>query len=116
MANPLQKTPGHASAAGALLEIDHPAGGLRYMVHVFDLEEGGIAWMDSGWTDPLASGHVCHVMRGKVIPRQGGWHIQSGGDGLVPVRISRRESRPEGDRSVAHENLQRALSVTGLLP
>lgn len=109
-------TPGQASAEGALLEIDHPAGGLRYMVHVFDLEDGGIAWVDSGWTDPLASGHVCHFIQGRVAARQEGWCLHSNEDGEMTLRPSNRESRPEGDREVAREDLQREFNLTGLSP
>ena len=107
-------TLGEASAIGTLLEIDHPSGGLRYMVHVFDLGDGGIAWVDSGWTDPLASGHVCHFIPGTVTPSQSGWCLHSDNDGKIELRVSSRESSPEGDRAQARKDLQQEFHLSGL--
>lgn len=109
-------TPGQLSAGGALLEIDHPAGGLRYMAHVFDLRGGGVAWVDSGWTDPLASTHVCHYLEGAVTPCQGGWHLHSNRDGIIELRPSIRGARPEGDRFVARRGLQQSFGLNELSP
>ena len=114
MVSGLQKTPGQASAAGALLEIHHPHGGLQYMAHVFDLDSGGIAWVDSGWTDPLAAGHVCHFLAGVVTHNRDGWCIQSEEDGLINLRPSSRESRTEGERTVARDSLKQQFNLATL--
>lgn len=116
MDNKKIKTPGQASAAGALLEIDHPYGGLRYMAHVFDLAHGGIAWVDSGWSDPLASGHVCHVINGPVAPHEDGWQVCSEEGRLIPLRTAQRDGEPDGDRERARQALQQSFDLADLLP
>lgn len=116
MDNEKIKTPGQASAAGTLLEIDHPHGGLRYMTHVFDLSHGGIAWVDSGWTDPLASGHACHVIEGPVAPHGNGWQAHSKEGHLIALRPARRDGKPDGDREKARQALQQSFDLEHLLP
>ncbi|TDG15633.1 hypothetical protein E2F43_05255 [Seongchinamella unica] len=104
-----EKTPGQASAEGHTLTIDHPAGGLRYMAHTFDLDGGGVAWVDSGWTDPLASGHVCHYLEGTVTGNESGWRLVTPEGDSVPIQISPRLASLEGERGIAREDLQRAF-------
>ncbi|MBK6511099.1 MAG: hypothetical protein IPG06_17790 [Haliea sp.] len=89
--------------------IDHPAGGLRYMVHTFDLEDGGVAWVDSGWTDPLASSHVCHYLQGSVITTERGWLLSTPEGEEVPIHPDARELPLEGDRDIARQDIQRSF-------
>lgn len=116
MENHADTTPGQASAAGTLLEIDHPHGGPRYMAHVFDLTGGGIAWVDSGWTDPLASGHVCHFIQGLVAPQGDGWQVRSEKGHVIPLRPARRDGKPDGEREKARQALRQSFDLDGLLP
>jgi hypothetical protein len=100
-------TPGQASAKGAILIIDHPAGGLRYMAHTFDVMDGGIAWVDSGWTDPLASGHVCHYLQGTVTDKETGWVLLTLEGEEATMQISSRDLPVEGERDIARRDIQR---------
>lgn len=103
-------TPGQASRAGKVLVINHPIGGKRIAPHVFDLEDDGIAFIDDGWTAPLVSYHVAHIVEGKVfslppgMPR--GWCIGSE-DGEVLVEFYPGNARQEGDRQDARETILR---------
>ncbi len=97
-------TPGEASRAGKVLIIYHPIGGKRIAPHVFDLEDDGIAFIDDGWTAPLVSYHVAHLVEGKVfslpsgMPR--GWCVGSE-DGEVIIEFYSGNPRQEGDRKDA---------------
>ena len=93
-------TPGEASEQGAVLIIDHPEGGRRVAAHVFDIE-GGIAFLDSGWTDPLASSHVVHMVEAEFSEFEMGWGgTRANGE---DVFIERYPGSPpqEGDREAA---------------
>jgi hypothetical protein len=103
-------TPGQASAQGNILLINHPAGGWRKAAHVFDLADGGIAYIDQGWTDPLFSGHACHILPGTVSETPGypGWFLVGEHD----ISIETGPGEPDGDREFAREILERDLDMT----
>ena len=94
-------TPGQASASGIVLEISHPVGGKRICGHVFDISGGGVAFVDSGWTDPFCSSHVEHIVRGN-FRRVGDIWEASLPEGNC-VFEQRRDLSPEGDRSFAQK-------------
>jgi hypothetical protein len=108
-------TPGQASKAGKILVVHHPVGGRRIAPHVFDLEEDGIAFIDDGWTAPLVSYHVAHIIQGKVLSRgcrdKEAWSIRSEG-GEVVVDIYPGDHRQEGSREDAKTTIQQSLMVT----
>lgn len=76
------------------------------MTHVFDLVDGGIAWVDSGWTDPLASSHVCHYLDGIVTATDTGWLLLTPDRIEVPIHVDSRDVYPEGNRESAREGIQ----------
>lgn len=104
-------TPGQQSAKGHQLKVEN-AGRYRQAAHVFDLPEGGIAYIDAGWTDPLFSGHACHILRGtvdQVIDEPATWLLinADGGDHVIEVL----PDAPEGDRELARRVLERDLDM-----
>jgi hypothetical protein len=60
-------TPGQTSAQGTVLLVEHRSSTImRMAAHVFDLPQGGIAYLDLGWSDPLFSGHADHILTGAL--------------------------------------------------
>ena len=108
-------TPGKASQEGMVLIIHHPIGGRRIAPHVFDLEEAGIAFIDDGWTAPLVSYHLAHVVQGKILSRryrdQETWCIRSE-DGEVVIDIYPGDARQEGSRENARTTIEQSLMIS----
>lgn len=77
------------------------------MAHTFDLAQGGVAWVDSGWTDPLASSHVCHYLEGSVMRAGSGWLLSTREGDRVVVETNVRVLPLEGDRDMARRGIQR---------
>jgi hypothetical protein len=111
-------TPGEASRAGKLLIIYHPIGGKRIAPHVFDLKDDGIAFIDDGWTAPMVSYHVAHIVAGKVFSlpfgSRRGWCVGSE-DGEVIVEVYPGNARQEGDRDAACNTILIAFPGVALL-
>jgi len=105
-------TPGEASAQGTTLAILHPVGGRRVAAHAFDLAEGGVAWIDSGWTRN-DTGHTAHLLEGEIdeIPGEG-WLLTTDDDEIAIVPHDEQPTDPEGDRAAAREAIERSLGVT----
>jgi len=103
-------TPGGTSAAGVLLVIHHPIGGRRVAAHAFDLEGGGIAWVDSGWTTN-DTGHTVHAEAGEVTEAGAyGWLLEAGGEEIAIIRYD-GDGNPDGERQAAREALELELGL-----
>lgn len=102
-------TPGEASEQGATLVIHHPIGGERVAARTVDLEEGGIGWMDSGYTTE-DSGHAAHVAIGKVVEvAKNKWHVETA-DGEVGVELFKYQPEVlEGTLEGARKTINRLL-------
>ena len=106
-------TPGAASAAGVTLQIFHPDGGPRVAAHVFDLDVGGIAYVDSGWTDPWSSSHTAHVLQGLVESVDAtSWLITLAEDEVAVVHNEFQPESLEGARELARHHIEIDLGVT----
>jgi hypothetical protein len=108
-------TPGQASQAGMVLVINHPIGGKRIAPHVFDLEDDGIAFIDDGWTDPLVSFHVAHIVEGKVFSLPSGIHrgwCVGSEDGEVIIEIYPDKLQREGERETARQTIEKSISIS----
>ena len=103
-------TPGEASAQGATLVIHHPAGGDRVAAHTFDLEQGGIGWLDSGYTTEDSS-HAAHLAIGKVVEvSKNQWRIERPGSEDVEVGLHTEQPEVlEGPREGAQRDIDRLL-------
>ena len=103
-------TPGNASEQGAVLIIEHPEGGRRVAAHVFDIE-GGIAFLDSGWTDPLVTSHVLHLVEADFSEFELGWGATRA-DG-EDIFIERHPGKPpqEGSRDAARRAIVEEFPV-----
>ncbi len=103
-------TPGTASAQGLVLMLDHPYGGIRMAPHLFDVEGGGIAFVDDGWTINDSS-HTVHYLEGKVSMTADGWTVITSEKKMVPIWIMEDRPRQEGDREKARQILEQSLRI-----
>lgn len=102
-------SPGEASANGVVLEILHPVGGKRVCAQVFDVRGGGTAFLDSGWTNPLCTNHVVHMISGSFGRTGISWRTTlPEGDCFFRERTG---LRPEGDRDLARKVLEEEFAI-----
>ena len=105
-------TPGEASRNQTPLVIEHPLGGVRHAAYVFDLEGGGIAWVDDTWLD--GGGHAEHLVRGQVDElgqeiEGASWAMQTP-DGDVFISVM-GEAGPPDQRARAREAISQSLDI-----
>jgi hypothetical protein len=111
------RTPGEASRDGERIAISPPNGVIRAAVHAFDLEGGGLAWTEPGWTVPDLGLHAHHAIPGTVEPVAGmpdTWTLtptDTDAYGSEWQMFLAPESRPEGERSEAADELEDQLEV-----
>lgn len=105
-------TPGESSKAGNVLVIDHPEGGRRIAAHVFDTPGGGIAWVDSGWTDPDNASHTVHTIDAEFAEFSMGWGGTRPDGEDVFIEVYQGKVDQEGSRERARDYLQIAFRIT----
>jgi len=115
------KTPGQASKDGLALRIVHPIGGYIEPAHVFDLADGGIAFVDRAWNDPYpGGGQPLHVIRPATFVWQDWasdptWVALDAPEGEVQIQTN-TEGLPldpvyDGTRDGARETLEALLDI-----
>ncbi len=108
--------PGCLSQSGIVLYVENPNVGKRPAAHLFDLATGGVAWVDHGWTDPLASFHVAHYLEGRVsqIDRQS-WQLETNDREAWRIWADPENRRPDGGRQLARAAITQEFGIL-LLP
>ena len=123
------KTPGQVSKEGQLLLITHPIAGHIGPAHVFDLTDGGIAWVDRAWNDPYpGGGQPLHAIQPATFEWQDWassptWVANDAPEGEVIIRINDEglpldpvyDGTRDGARKVLEEILAPMLGFT-ILP
>lgn len=76
---------------------------------VFDICDGGAAFLDSGWTDPLCTCHMGHVVPGSFHRFDDSWGATlPEGDCFF---LERPELKPEGDRDLARWMIEEEFGI-----
>lgn len=102
-------TPGQASAAGALITIH---GGIA--AHVFDLPDGGTAFIDHGWADGYpGGGQPCHRLPGEFEPFEDyAWIAPDTEYGDIILLRYDGPGKADGTRAEAKRVLEAGLDIT----